>query len=206
MTAIRLLGNHREDGQGLLVSPGTMPGGEHHAAGWCRRRGADQADRLGHALVGVCVASRIHPAHPGEVETGCRLRVVHVEAAHKRSGTLNGYSVRRREGACPVCPSCRCPVRHWAGNRSTAFAWLRRPVKARSGDWTCLVLAPRTLDAWLGRSIWISRYGLGCDGRMARSASDATGPVQSVSAVLAGLRQARAGDRGGSWDGASGSG
>jgi hypothetical protein len=205
MTVIRLLGNHRGGGQGLLVSPGAMPGGEHHAAGWRRRCEADQADRLGHAVVGVCVASRIHPAHPGEVETGCRLRVVHVEAPHRRSRTLNSYSVRRREGAWPVCPSCRCPARHWADNRSTAFAWLRRPVEARSGDWTCLVLAP-PWTPWLARSIWISRYGLDCGGRMARSASDATGPVQSVSAVLAGLRQARAGDRGGSWDGASGSG
>jgi hypothetical protein len=53
----------------------------------------------------------------------------------------------------PGCPEFQ-PVRKrkartQAGqiNRSTAFAWLRRPVKARSGDWTCLVLAPRTLDA-----------------------------------------------------------
>jgi hypothetical protein len=91
-------------------------------------------------------------------------------------------------------------------NRSTVYASLRRPVKTRSGDWACLILAARTPDALAGRSIWIARYGLNCDGRMVRSASDATGPVESVSAVLAGLRHARAGDRGGSWDGASGGG
>jgi hypothetical protein len=72
---------------------------------------------------------------------------------------------------------------------STVITGVRRPVKATMRDWTCLVLAARTLDALAGRSIWISRYDLDCDGRMARSASDATGPVQSVSAVLAGLRQ-----------------
>ena len=34
------------------------------------------------------------------------------------------------------------------------------------------------------------RYGLNREDRMARSASDATGPAETVSAVLAGLRHA----------------
>jgi hypothetical protein len=78
-------------------------------------------------------------------------------------------------------------------NRSTAFAWLRRPMKPGCGDRTCNVLAARTPDivAWPFNLDF--RYGLNCEGRMARSASDATDPVETVSAVLAGLRHARAG-------------
>ena len=43
----------------------------------------------------------------------------------------------------------------------------------------------------LSRSIRFSSYGLNCDGRMTQSASDATGPAEAASAMLAGLRHAQ---------------
>jgi hypothetical protein len=107
--------------------------------------------------------------------------------------------------------SSRCasasPAAGWPDKRQHGLRLAAKTCESQdagTGHVSSRRLAPRTPR--LGRSIWISRYGLNRDGRMARSASDATGPVESVSVVLAGLRHAQAGDRGGSWDGASGSG
>jgi hypothetical protein len=111
--------------------------------------------------------------------------------------------VARKSGRC----ASASPAAGWPDKRQHGLRLAAKTCESQdagTGHVSSRRLAPRTPR--LGRSIWISRYGLNRDGRMARSASDATGPVESVSVVLAGLRHAQAGDRGGSWDGASGSG
>ena len=116
-------------------------------------------------------------------------------------------SVRPSGPGIPPGAQAQSPAAGWADKPQRGLRLAAKACESQdAGTGHASSWRPAPRSPWLGRSIWISRYGLNCDGRMARSASDATGPVESVSEVLDSLRQARAGDRGESWNAASGSG